>query len=70
MRVISLFDGISCARVALDRAWFDIETYYASEVDKYAIQVAQRNFPDTLQLGDVRSVTNNGGNTLKRMVRL
>lgn len=53
MRVLSLFDGISCGRVALERAGIPVETYYASEVDKYAIQIAQKNYPDTIQLGDV-----------------
>lgn len=57
MKILSLFDWISCARVALDRAWISVETYYASEVDKYAIQIAQKNYPNTIQLGDVRSVT-------------
>lgn len=56
MKVLSLFDGISCARVALERAGFRIEKYYASEVDKYAIQIAQKNYPDTIQLGDVNDV--------------
>lgn len=53
MKVLSLFDGISCARVALERAGIRIEKYYASEIDKYAIQIAQKNYPDTIQLGDV-----------------
>ena len=53
MRVLSLFDGISCARVALERAGIQVELYYASEVDKYAIQIAQKNYPDTLQVGSV-----------------
>ena len=53
MKVLSLFDGISCARVALERAGFDIEKYYASEIDKYAIQIAQKNYPDTTQVGSV-----------------
>ena len=57
INVISLFDGISAGRVALERAGFKIGNYYASEVDKYAIQVAQKNHPDTVQLGDVRRVT-------------
>lgn len=42
MRVISLFDGISCARVALDRADIKVDAYYASEIDKYAIQVSEK----------------------------
>lgn len=53
MRVLSLFDGISCARVALgDR----VTAYYASEVDKNAIKVALKNYPDTVEVGDVRTV--------------
>lgn len=56
MRVLSLFDGISCGRVALERAGIPIEKYYASEIDKYAIQIAQKNYPDTIQLGDVCDV--------------
>lgn len=53
MRVLSLFDGISCGRVALERAGIPIEVYYASEIDKYAIQITQKNYPDTIQLGDI-----------------
>jgi DNA-cytosine methyltransferase len=53
MRVLSLFDGISCARVALGRAGHTVDTYYASEVDANAIKVAQKNYPDTIQLGSV-----------------
>jgi DNA-cytosine methyltransferase len=53
MKILSLFDGISCCRVALNRANIPVDTYYASEIDKYAITVAQKNFPDTIQLGDV-----------------
>ena len=40
MRVLSLFDGISCGRLALERAGIPVEKYYASEIDKYAIQIA------------------------------
>lgn len=53
MKILSLFDGISCCRVALNRANIPVDTYYASEIDKYAITVAQKNFPETIQLGDV-----------------
>jgi DNA-cytosine methyltransferase len=53
MKILSLFDGISCCRVALNRADIPVDTYYASEIDKYAITVAQKNFPGTIQLGDV-----------------
>ncbi len=53
MNVLSLFDGISCGRVALDRAGVLYNNYYASEIDKHAIVVAQKNHPDTVQLGDI-----------------
>lgn len=53
MRVLSLFDGISCGRVALERAGIPVDVYYASEIDKYAISVAQAMYPDTVQIGDV-----------------
>lgn len=53
MKILSLFDGISCCRVALNRANIPVDVYYASEIDKHAITVAQNNFPDTIQLGDV-----------------
>lgn len=53
MNVLSLFDGISCGQLALQRAGIRVDKYFASEIDKYAIQVTQENFPDTVQLGDV-----------------
>ena len=56
MRILSLFDGISCGRLALERAGIPVEKYYASEIDKYAIQVAQKNRPDTIQVGDVNKL--------------
>lgn len=56
MKVLSLFDGISSGRLALERAGIPVEKYYASEIDKYAIQVAQKNYPDTIQVGDVNKL--------------
>lgn len=53
MKVLSLFDGMSCARIALTELGIPIEQYYASEIDKHAIKQTQLNFPDTIQLGDV-----------------
>lgn len=53
MNVLSLFDGISCGRVALERAGIKIDKYYASEIDKYAIQVSEKNYPDIIRLGDI-----------------
>lgn len=54
--VISLFDGISCGQVALERAGKVFNQYYASEIDKYAIQATQDNHPHTMQLGDVTQI--------------
>ena len=56
MRVLSLFDGMSCGRIALDRAGIPVTQYLASEVDKYAIKVTMENWPDTIQMGDVRHI--------------
>lgn len=53
MNVLSLFDGMSCGQIALNRIGIKPNKYYASEIDKYAIQVTQSNYPDTIQLGDV-----------------
>ena len=53
MKVLSLFDGMSCGRIALDRAGINVTSYHASELDKYAIKVTQANWPETVQLGDV-----------------
>jgi DNA (cytosine-5)-methyltransferase 3A len=56
MNVLSLFDGLSCGQLALNRACIKYNKYFASEVDKYAIAVTQHNFPKTIQLGDVLQV--------------
>lgn len=56
MKILSLFDGMSCGRLALEKAGIHIEKYYASEIDKYAIAVTQKNFPNTIQLGDVTKI--------------
>lgn len=56
MNVLSLFDGMSCGQLALQRAGIQVENYFAAEIDKYAIKVTQANFPDTVQLGDVQSL--------------
>ena len=53
MKILSLFDGISCWYVALQRAWIPIDKYYASEIDKYAIQIALKNHPDIIEIWDV-----------------
>tara|TARA_R110000744_G_scaffold368252_1_gene478039 strand:+ start:142 stop:393 length:252 start_codon:yes stop_codon:yes gene_type:complete len=49
--VLSLFDGLSAAQIALERAGIEVGNYYASEIDKYCIKVTQARFPNTIQLG-------------------
>lgn len=56
MRVLSMFDGISCGRVALDRIGITPEVYFASEIDEYAERVSADNWPDIVRLGDAKSV--------------
>ena len=53
MKVLSLFDGMSCGRIALDQLGIPVKKYYASEIDKYAIQVSQANYPEIEQVGDI-----------------
>lgn len=53
MIVLSLFDGMSCGRVALERAGVDVRDYYASEIDKYATKVSHNNYSNIVRLGDV-----------------
>ena len=57
MNILSLFDGISCGRLALERAGIKIDKYFASEIDKYAIQIAKKNYPDTIHIGSVTNVS-------------
>ena len=56
MNVLSLFDGMSCGQIALERAGIPVDNYFASEINKYAMQVTQTNYPNTIQLGDVTKV--------------
>jgi DNA-cytosine methyltransferase len=56
MKVLSLFDGMSCGQIALNRLGIEVDTYYASEIDKYAMEITQKNFPGTIQVGDVCAV--------------
>jgi len=56
MNILSLFDGISIAQQALKNAGINVERYYASEIDKYAISITQKNFPNTIQLGDIQKL--------------
>ena len=56
MNVLSLFDGMSCGQLALNKLGIKYDNYFASEIDKYAIQVTQKNYPDTKQIGSVVDV--------------
>ena len=56
MNILSLFDGISCGQIALNRADIKYNMYFASEIEKSAINITQKNFPNTVQLGDVTKV--------------
>lgn len=57
MKVLSLFDGMSCGRIALERAGIPVTHYFASEIDKHAIKVSEANYPDIIRLGDVTKIT-------------
>ena len=57
INVLSCFDGMSCGQIALERAGIPVHKYFASEIDKYAMQVTQANYPNTIQVGNVEFVT-------------
>lgn len=59
VEVLSMYDGMSCGHIALDKLGAEITAYYATEIDKYAVQTTQHNFPDTVQLGDAFQVRDN-----------
>ena len=60
VEVLSMYDGMSCGHIALDRLGAEVAAYYATEIDKYAIQTTQHNYPDTVQLGDAFQVREDG----------
>ena len=60
VEVLSMYDGMSCGHIALDKLGAEITAYYATEIDKYAIQTTQHNFPKTIQLGDAFQVRGEG----------
>lgn len=60
MRVLSLFDGIACGYEALKKVWVKVDAYYASEIDKYAIEIATKNHPDIIEIWDVTKVKGGG----------
>lgn len=56
VEALSMYDGMSCGHIALDKLGAEITAYYATEIDKYAIETTQHNYPDTVQLGDAFQV--------------
>lgn len=70
IKVFSAFDGMSCGQIALERAGFNVERYYASEVDKYAKKVTQKNYPNTVQMGDIQEIRKDdfGGDEIDLMI--
>ena len=60
MNVLSLFDGMSCGQIALEKLGIPVKNYFAAEIDKYAIQVAKSNYPDMVHLGDVKNIKTSG----------
>ena len=56
VEVLSMYDGMSCGDIALEKLGVNVTTYYATEIDKYAVQTTQHNYPDTMQLGDAFQV--------------
>jgi len=56
MNILSLFDGMSCGQIALNRAGIKYDNYFASEINKHAIKITQKNYPKTIQLGDITNI--------------
>ena len=59
MNVLSLFDGMSCGQLALQKAGIPINKYYAAEIDKFAMKITKKNFANTIQLGNVINIIAN-----------
>ena len=64
MNVLSLFDGMSCGQIALEKLGIPVKNYFAAEIDKYAIKVAQANYPDMIHLGDVKNIKTSGAHLM------
>tara|TARA_R110001606_G_scaffold226143_2_gene374195 strand:+ start:957 stop:1208 length:252 start_codon:yes stop_codon:yes gene_type:complete len=56
LKVLSLFDGISGAKQALKELGIKVDSYFSSEIDKYAVQISKTNHPDIIQIGDVKGI--------------
>jgi DNA (cytosine-5)-methyltransferase 3A len=64
IKVLSLFDGMACGMIALERAGISVEEYDAYEIDKYAIEVSHSNYPQINHKGNVFDAVYQGGNTI------
>jgi DNA (cytosine-5)-methyltransferase 3A len=56
LNVLSLFDGISCGQIALEKNGIKVDKYYASEIDKYAVKITKKNYPETIHVGDIKEI--------------
>ena len=61
MNIVGLFDGISWGQLALERAGIEVNQYFSSEIDKYAMFITNKNFKDTIQMGDVKNLSYKNG---------
>ena len=61
MQVLSLFDGMSCGMIALERAGLNVRSYYAAEIDEAALKVSACNYPDIIRVGDVTKISYDNG---------
>ena len=60
INVLSLFDGVSCGMETLNKLGIEVNKYYASEIDKYAIEISSNNYPNIIQLGDICDIKGGG----------
>ena len=65
---LGLFDGMSCGQIALERAGIECDNYYASEIDKWAIEITQKNYPDTIQVGDICELSSKDLPTIELLI--
>lgn len=68
MNVLSLFDGMSCGQIALEKAGIKVDKYFASELKEHAIKVTQHNYPNTIQLGDVTKIKYSGNHKIDLLI--
>ena len=67
MNVLSLFDGISCGMIALERANIKVDNYYSSEIEKSAIDISKKNYPNIIRMGDITKINKETLNNLPKI---